>query len=202
MIAKIFARIVAVAAALTLLTTSAQAQSSKSLDAKQLDAIWAALIETDDAATKSMPDTIRTLTATPQLVVPYFKQRLKTIPAPDAKKIDQLLADLDSPNGQVRERATRDLEMIGYLAVPALERKLAEKLSLESQRRIEMLLPKIDRNVLSGDELRAVRAIEVLTRIGTPEASAILQELSKGAEAAVQTEHAKRAVKLIGARGK
>ena len=53
------------------------------------------------------------------------------------------------------------------------------------------------RHILSAEELRAVRAIEVLTQIGTPDAVVILKDLSSGAEGAVETEHARRALRLL-----
>jgi hypothetical protein len=187
--------------ALTIVTNGVRAEEpTKAIDAKQLDALWADLIQSDDEAFRQAPEKIRTLAGAAPLVVPYCKQRLKPVPAPDAKKVAQCLTDLDSNDFRTRERGSTGLEAIGYLAVPAVERKLTEKLPLESQRRLEMLLAKIDRHVLSAEELRTVRAIEVLTRIGSPEGVAILKDLSTGAEGAVETAHAKRALAIVAGR--
>ena len=51
------------------------------------------------------------------------------------------------------------------------------------RRRLEMLLttlPEWQPQVLSGEPLRSVRAIQVLERIGTAEAQALLATLSQG----------------------
>jgi hypothetical protein len=48
---------------------------------------------------------------------------------------------------------------------------------------------------LSGDKLRVFRAVEVLERIGTPEARLLLQALAEGAPGALVTTSAQAALK-------
>jgi len=178
---------------------SALAQGEKGKEApaptaKQVEAIWADLIQNDDAGSKQALAGMRSLMAAPQLAVPFLKERLKPVPALDAKRIEKCLADLDDNNFMIRDAAAKELEAMGALAAPALERKLQEKLVLETQRRLEGLLEKMERHVLTAGELRTVRAIEVLHGIATPEAIALLRTLSKGADGAVTTVQAKRAL--------
>jgi len=57
----------------------------------------------------------------------------------------------------------------------ALEKKLEDKtVSLEARRRVESLMEKT-KTVLSGEELRAIRGIEVLEGIGTPDAKEVMR---------------------------
>ncbi len=51
--------------------------------------------------------------------------------------------------------------------------------------------------MLAGDRLREYRAIEVLERIGTPEAQKVLQTLADGAPGALTTETARGALERL-----
>ena len=83
------------------------------------------------------------------------------MPVPDAKRIALLVADLDSTEFRTRDAATRALEKLGPLATPALEKRLTEKPGLETQNRIDLILAHAERTVLTIEQLRAVRAIEI-----------------------------------------
>jgi WD40 repeat protein len=61
---------------------------------------------------------------------------------PDTKRLQQLVADLDSDDFDKRQKATDLLEIYGEAARPALEKALTEKPPLEMLRRIEELLTK------------------------------------------------------------
>ena len=133
----------------------------------------------------------------PQRTVAFLKDQVKPAPRPDLKRIDQWVADLDSNNFQTREKAMKELDGLGELALPALDKKLADKgLSLEARRRLEELTQKA-KTVLSGEELRNIRAIEILEGIGTPEAAALLDRLAHGGDGAILTEQAKSALKRL-----
>src|SRR5205085_91419 len=99
------------------------------------------------------------------------------------KRLAGLIADLDDERFTVRERASSELALFGEAAAPALRKKLADKPSLEARQRVEQLLARLNNplGAWSPDELRGVRALEVLERVGTSEASQILESLSKGA---------------------
>ncbi|MBV8614227.1 MAG: hypothetical protein JOY66_10715, partial [Acetobacteraceae bacterium] len=62
------------------------------------------------------------------------------------------------------------------------------------RRRIDDLLAKIEQHAPTPEELRACRGIEVLERIGTPPARAVLEALADGAESAVLTREARLAL--------
>lgn len=99
-------------------------------------------------------------------------------PPPPMDSVPALLKDLDSDDFVTRERADRRLRAQGARAEPDLRRALVGASSVDLKRRIEDLLDALTRVVwrlpLSGETLRGVRAIEVLERVGTPDARALL----------------------------
>src|SRR5262249_10497462 len=113
----------------------------------------------------------------------YLKDRLQAVPVPDPKHVEGLVADLNSDRYPTRQKAMSDLEKLGDVAVPALRAELAKKPPLEMHKRIELLLAKINGPVTQPELARALRAVEVLEAIGTPEAADVLQTLAKGAPA-------------------
>jgi hypothetical protein len=174
--------------------SAAPAERGQPLQAGDLEAIWKGFTQNDEAGTKKAWQDIAAMIQAPQLAVPFLQVRLKPVPRANAKRIAQCLADLDSGNFKTREKAMRELEGFGELALPAVDKKLAEKtLSVEARRRMEALAQK-PKTVLSGEELRSLRAIEVLEGIGTPEARAVLDKLAGGGEGVVLTEQARRAL--------
>jgi hypothetical protein len=120
------------------------------------------------------------LASQPTETIRLFKDRLKTRPPVDPKRIDQLIKDLDDDSYAVREKAGEELAEIGALAEEAL--KIAVKnSSFEVKRRSEDLLRKIKGgSSLAPDRLREQRAVEVLECIGTPEARKMLRKVLEG----------------------
>ena len=70
----------------------------------------------------------------------------------------------------MREKATSQLEQLAELAEPALRKALAGNPSGEARRRIEELLDKVERRSVAGEQLLALRALEVLEGAASPEA--------------------------------
>jgi hypothetical protein len=173
------------------------APSSTAPTAQQPDSIWNDWIQHDDDGAKKARAGIRTLVVSPQVAVPFLKDRVKPVQAADAKRIEQFIGDLDNSSFQTRDQASKSLESLGILALPAIEKKLAAKPSLEVQQRLEGLREKINEQPMTSAELRGVRAIEALALIGTPEAKTVLQDLAKGGEGALLTEQAKLALRRL-----
>src|SRR5262249_47883425 len=73
------------------------------LEAKPLESLWADLAGND--AGKAY-QAVGTLTASAAEVVPFLKQRLRPLTPPDAQRLARLLADLDSPQFTVRDKAS------------------------------------------------------------------------------------------------
>jgi hypothetical protein len=141
------------------------------------------------------------LAAAPKEVVPFVQERIKPAAAVDTQKIDQWIQDLDSEKFAVRDQATRELEKLGEQAVPALEKVLAGQPSLETRKRAEQLLEKLSGKVLTTEQVRVVRAVEVLEQAGTREARQLLETLAKGAPGALPTREARAALQRL-ARGR
>src|SRR5262249_46836833 len=116
---------------------------------------------------------------------------------PDLARVKALIADLDKDDFATRERATTDLREQGPAVAAALREVVARPTSAEARRRAQGMLQDMENGVLPPRELRALRAVEVLEWIATPEARARLLELTKGAPDARLTREAAAACKRL-----
>jgi hypothetical protein len=160
------------------------------LSPKELSEAWTALAS-DDAAEAYRA--IWALTASPEQTLPLLKDRLRSMPAADPKEAARRLADLDSDDFDVREKAEKELGEQGDLVEPALRKMLDEQPSAEVRRRIEEIL----QNFKEPRRLQGFRAIEVLERIGTSEAEKVLKEVARGAPSARLTQEAKASLERL-----
>jgi len=119
--------------------------------------------------------------------VALIKERLQPSPPLDAALVQKMVTQLDSEVYKERQRATAELLKMGERVVPTLEKALASQPALELQRRLENLLDRLAGPKLTGEQVRTVRAVEVLERIGTPEARQHLQLLADGEPGALST---------------
>jgi hypothetical protein len=72
-----------------------------------------------------------------------------------------------------------------------------KRISLERKRRIEVVLAKLDVSELPSGTIQTLRAIEVLERIGTPDAVLSLERMAAGAPEAWESRAAKSAVSRL-----
>jgi dipeptidyl aminopeptidase/acylaminoacyl peptidase len=164
------------------------------LDAKAQERLWTDLADADAARGYQA---IRLLLRAEQ-TVGLLRERLHPAKATDPARLKRLVAELDSDDFAVREKATRDLTSLGSTAESALRRALPGA-SAEARRRIEEILGQID-PALSGNLLREIRAVEVLEQGGTPEGRQLLQLLSRGAPEARLTREAKASLERLAKR--
>ncbi|HLW65116.1 MAG TPA: hypothetical protein VKS79_07305 [Gemmataceae bacterium] len=123
--------------------------------------------------------------------------QLKSIVSVSDEHLRKLISDLDSNRFATREAASKELSGLGDRALPALRAAKNGRLSKESEWRIDRLLNR--RFVpLAIDTVRFLRAIEVLERIGTPEARQLLVKLSEGDPRALETRAAREALERLG----
>jgi WD40 repeat protein len=162
----------------------------------RLEALWADL-RGDDAARAHRA--VWALAAAPGRAVPLLRARLRPVAPVDGPRLAKLVADLGHPRFALRQQAERELERLGAVAAPALERALEAGPPLEVQRRTEGLLRKVTAPV-TGEALRALRAVEVLERAGTAEARQVLEALAAGAPDAALTRDARAALERLGRR--
>ena len=166
--------------------TSVQPLGS-TLTPKELEAHWASLARDD--APKAYKSILVLVEASRQSVS-FLKEHLRPVSPADPKQVGQWIADLDSNRFSVRKKAADALEKLGELAEPGLREALKKKPSLELQRRLELLLKKLEGPVTSPEALRLLRSVEILEHIGTPDAQDVLKTLAKGAPGARCTREA------------
>jgi WD40 repeat protein len=171
---------------------------AKSPGPKELAAWWADLADAD--ARRAYAAIWRLAEVPEATTVAFLRERLKPAAEMDGKKVRQLIADLDSDTFDVREKANRQLQDLGPAAVPALREALEKEPSPEVRRRLETLLSRQPGLAQLPEVLRRVRAIQVLERLGSKEARALLTELSKGAAYATETQEAKAALERLSRR--
>jgi WD40 repeat protein len=120
-------------------------------------------------------DALYTLFAAPEKTVPFLADRFR--PAAEPKLAARLIEELNSEDFTTRERATAELERLGQIAVPLLDRALEGDLTLDARRRIEKILEKSQK---PEEVVRCWRAIDLLEQIGTPAAQEVLKAINKG----------------------
>jgi WD40 repeat protein len=164
------------------------------LSAGAVTALWTDLA--GDDATKAA-GAIQKLATAPTQTVALLKEHLKPAPPVNTQQIDQWIADLDSEKFTARKTATEELEKVGAPALPALKKVLGGEPSLETRKRAEALVERLTGGNLTTDQLRLVRAVEALEMLGTPEAKQLLETLAKGADGALPTIEANKALSRL-----
>jgi WD40 repeat protein len=171
------------------------APAVKVLTADQRDTRWQALL-TGDAAQAFTA--IWELSASPKETLALIMEQVQPAPAVDGKRIEQLIADLDSDQFKVRQQANAELLKLDERVVPLIDKVLASNPPLETKKRLDDLRKQLAGVLLRGERLRMIRAVEVLERIGTPEARQLLQALADGAPGALLTTTAQTALQRLG----
>jgi hypothetical protein len=148
-----------------------------------LEHLWAELATTDPVKPERV---MARLLARPAQTVSFLRKYLRPVTV-DGRRVAQWLAELDSDQYEIRERASKALE------------HLSEAVEPELRRRIERLLKRVrgERLSPSGQRRRAVSAIEVLERIGNAEAQEVLAALARGAPTAALTVDARGALERM-----
>jgi WD40 repeat protein len=174
---------------LALVEQIAQAQTGA---ANAVAACWQTLADSDAAKGFAA---IRALTALPAESVPWIKERLQ--PEAPLKDLEELITQLDDGRFRIRQQVTAKLLAIGNRIEPAIDKALAANPPLETRRRLEELRKRVSSAVLTGKSLQAHRAVEVLERIGNPEARQVLTTLASGAAEAPLTVQARAALSRL-----
>jgi hypothetical protein len=141
---------------------------------------------------------LRRLSGDPDGAVPFLAQHLRPVDSIDRPKLTQLISDLDSPRFALRQKATQELALLGDKVLPDLHKALAAKPSLELRQRLEQIISSLQS--WSPEQLQALRAVEALELIGTPEARQVLMKLAAGALEARLTQEAKASAERLATR--
>jgi WD40 repeat protein len=137
------------------------------------------------------------LIAAPGQTLPALRDSLRPASEDDARRIARLIKELDNDDYATREKASEELQAIGEAAVPALRKTLERPASAEVGRRAEDVLTRLKDGDVSPARLRRLRGVEVLERIGNPEAKKLLGALTQGAPEAELTREAEAALRRL-----
>ncbi len=159
-----------------------------------MEKAWEALASDD--APKAFA-AILDLTATPLQTIAWIKDRLKPSARIDRKLVESLIEDLNDNQFKTRQGAAARLLKIGERALPAIDNALASKPALETKLRLDDIRKRLTGLVLSGERIQAFRAVEVLERLGTRDARAVLQALAGGEIGALTTVQAQHALERL-----
>jgi len=127
-----------------------------------------------------------------------LKDRLAAGPQMNAERLARLIAALDDDDFETRERGSKELADLGRLAERALRKALDGKPSAEAERRVRDLLGKLDGKADDPEKRRLLRVIEVLERLGTPEARRLLNRLAREATDASAAREASASLERLG----
>ena len=162
------------------------------LSDKQREALWADLASADAGKAYRA---IWTLTTAPAQSVSWLGERLShTAPPANPEQMVRLITDLDSDRFAVREKAAQELEDVAEWAEPDLRKALEGRPPLETRKRIERLLEKLEGAIISPTMLRELRAIEALEHSGSSEAKRILKIMAQKTPGLRMTQEAKSAL--------
>jgi WD40 repeat protein len=143
----------------------------------QKTTLWGDLADLD--GTKA-GQAMAALDAAPGPAVELLRDRLKFVGVViDPKKLEKFVADLGSEEFVVRERASAALAAAGGAAEQVIRKALEKSPGPEARRRLQELLDRLDDKSATPERLRAIRAIEVLERLGTTPARKLLARLAE-----------------------
>ncbi|VTR93808.1 wd-40 repeat : Uncultured bacterium genome assembly Metasoil_fosmids_resub OS=uncultured bacterium PE=4 SV=1: Sigma70_r2: Sigma70_r4_2 [Gemmata massiliana] len=160
----------------------------------------------DTLAGKDSPATHKAaweLVDRPAEALDLIRDKLKPTRPADEVTVRKLISKLDDTDFVERESATKALQALSTAAAPALRSALKADPSAERADRIKRLLAALNAPVVpAGDNLRELRAVAILERIGTAEARKVLDTLTGGIPDARLTVEAAAAVTRLKAQSK
>jgi hypothetical protein len=164
--------------------------AGKPLADKEVERLWADLRDSDPLKGYRA---VGELAGAGDKAVALLAKHLRPVAVPDAKRVAELIRDLDAKRFPRREKATAELARLGAAVEPALRRALQAKPPDEARRRLEELLGGLRPFVRRPEELQQLRGIWVLERVGSPQAARLLETLAGGAADTRLTRAAKAA---------
>jgi WD40 repeat protein len=158
------------------------------------ESLWSSLASNDATAAYSA---VRALAGDESVALMLVREHFKPAVAADEKQVRQLIADLESEDFDVREKAHKELGKLGELARPSLRAAIKGAPSAELRRSVEELLSTQGPEGTSSERLLVQRAVEVLELLGSPEAISALKSIAGGAPEALPTVQAKAALERL-----
>jgi WD40 repeat protein len=175
-----------------------EGRAAEELEADRLQALWTDLAA-DDAGRAYKA--LLALSGAPQQALPLAREHVKAATGVAPERVRLLLADLESKQFLVRQRATDLLERHAELVEDDLKRALDADPSLEVRKRLQSLLERIGTGAAPPPELlEALRALELLESIGTSEARQTVATIARGVAKARLTREAQAVEQRIAKR--
>jgi WD40 repeat protein len=162
------------------------------LPAKQLDQLWQDL-QASDAQPAYLA--IKALAQSPDQAIGLLRK--KATAAGTEPPFKQWIDELDSDSFKVRTNAMKELTSAGERAEAALHEALARPLTLEARRRIELLLERLPGAPPHPTTLAALRSLEVLEMINTPEAHKLIEEIGQSPGDPLRKREAEQTLKRL-----
>jgi hypothetical protein len=135
--------------------------------------------------------------AEPAAAVQFFAEKIKPAEALEPRRIQRLLADLDSDQFAAREAASRALRELDQRVIPYLEEALKSAASAEVRVRVKKLLEEKQRAAITAEQLRQIRGVMVLELIGDGAAKNLLRRWGSGPGGALLALEASAALKRL-----
>ncbi len=169
------------------------------LSPRDLDGLWSDLGNEDAQAAHRA---LALLADAPADAVALIRRRLSPAEGrpPEDRQVEAWVTDLEAGAVETTDKAARALREAGPLARPALLAALAAKPSAEKRIRLVELLGAMSRARFAPERMRPTRALELLERLGTPEAGRLLKELAAGNPSAWLTVEARASLQRMGCR--
>jgi Tol biopolymer transport system component len=134
------------------------------------------------------------LSGDPESAVAVFKDKLKPVKELDSdaeKQVEKQIGLLDNDDFATRKKAMEALVALGAPAAPQLRRAVGKAGDVDVKLRLFVVLRQLEGSSLSPAQLRTLRALETLERLGNDGAKEVLQGLAKGVAEAWLTREAK-----------
>jgi RNA polymerase sigma factor (sigma-70 family) len=125
----------------------------------------------------------RKLGAAGDNAITMFRERIRAVAVPpaDMKRIEKLVTEMDAEKFAVRDKAIKELEAAGEVAIIPLQRVLEKPPSAEARERAILLLKKIKEPSLNPERQRVLEAIDLLEQLKSAKAIKLLQEIERDA---------------------
>ncbi len=135
--------------------------------------------------------------ARPEQSLPLLREQVAALrPVVSRTPVNRLIAQLGSDQFEERQRASKILRRLGKVARKEILQALQAGPALDLERQLRDILEEIEEG-WSKEELRQLRLVEVLERLGSPEARQVLLTLAGGAGSERVGESARSALRRL-----
>src|SRR5262249_15246382 len=135
--------------------------------------------------------------ADPKIAVELFKERLRPVATDVPANVAALVADLDNPAFAKREAASAAIVKLGQDAIPGLRSALTKNPSAEFRERAGKALAALKIEATAPEDIRRLRAMQVLEQIGDGPSVELLKNMSDGPGEAWVVQEARESVSRL-----